>query len=190
MECLEFDLERYNKKKKELGEAPLILKTTKYEKPVHDGTYLLDKDGNRIGTKGDMYTKVLLSDILQRGCIDYNPRPKYEDGEPAHTLSLNHGQTTSGIFTYNIAAGESPFITLRPIAIKGATGEILWIYQDASNDLAKLAEYGVTWWNQWALPDNTIGSVYGKSVFDYDLMRKLLIEMEKNPDGRRNIICL
>lgn len=187
---MEFDLERFNYKKKKLGEKPLELKTTTYKYPTNDGTYLLDENGNRIGTKGDMYTKVILNDILQKGHIDYNPRPHYDDGEPAHTLSLNHGQTTPGILTYDVSKSESPFTTLRPIALKSSVGELLWIYKDASNNLTKLKEYGITWWDEWSLGDDTIGSVYGETVRKYDLMHKLLREMENNPDGRRHIINL
>ena len=41
-------------------------------------------------TRGDLYHKDILSAILSEGCMDKNPRPHYEDGEPAHTLSINH----------------------------------------------------------------------------------------------------
>ena len=99
---MNFDIERLNYRKKQLGEKTLELKTTYYDYPINDGETLIDKDGNKIGTKGDYYTKIMLHDILQRGCLDNNPRPHYEDGEPAHTLSLNHGQTTSKVFTYDI----------------------------------------------------------------------------------------
>ena len=187
---MEFDLERLNKRKIELGEEPLKLETIHYEYPKNDGENLIDKDGNKIGTKGDMYTKIMLNDILQKGCLDNNPRPHYDDGQPAHTLSLNHGRTSSKVFTYDISKKESPFITLRPIAVKSSIAELLWIYQDASNNLDRLAEYGVTWWDEWDLGDRTIGSVYGETVRRYDLMNKLLEQLKKDPDGRRHIMCL
>ena len=75
------------------------------------------------GTKGDRYTKEIIERILSEGCMDKNPRPKYSDGTPAHTLSVNHGMTT-----YDLTKNESPLITLRPIATKSAIGELLWIY--------------------------------------------------------------
>lgn len=188
---MNFDLERLNNKKIELGEKLLDISNTYYPYPENDGENLLDKNGEKIGTKGDMYTKIMLNDILQKGYLDNNPRPHYEDMEPAHTLSLNHGQTSSKVFTYDISKGESPFITLRPIAVKSSIGELLWIYQDASNDLDRLAEYGVTWWDSWALLDTrVIGSVYGEVVRRYDLMRNLLEGLEKDPDGRRHIMSL
>ena len=74
-----FDIKRFNLKKIELGESPLVLKTNKYKKPrIKDERLLTDKD-KEIGTKGDMYTKYILDRILQEGCIDHNPRPKYKD---------------------------------------------------------------------------------------------------------------
>ena len=30
-------------------------------------------------TKGDIYTKQLINEILEDGCLDLNPRPHYED---------------------------------------------------------------------------------------------------------------
>lgn len=136
------------------------------------------------GTKGDQYTKELIRRILDEGCLDKNPRPKYSDGVPAHTLSVNHG-----MMTYDLTKGESPLITLRPIAVKSAIGELLWIYQDESNSLDLLAEkYGITWWDEWDIGDRTIGSVYGETVKRYKLMKDLLEGIKNDPDGRRHII--
>ncbi len=149
-------------------------------------TSLVDNSGNEIGTKGDMYHKLILDRILQEGCFDESPRPKYEDGSPAYTLSCNHGMAT-----YDLSKGESPLTTLRPIATKSSIGEILWIYQDASNDLEVLKDkYGVTWWDEWDIGNRTIGSVYGETVRRRDLMRNLLEGLKNNPDGRRHIISL
>ena len=187
---MEFNLGRLNEAKKALGEKELVLPTTEYKAPKNDGETLLDDNGKNVGTKGDMYTKLILNDILQKGTLDHNPRPHYDDGEPAHTLSLNHGRTTTGVCTYDISKGESPFITLRPIAVKSAIGELLWIYKDASNNLDKLAEYGITWWDEWDIGNRTIGSVYGETVRRYELMKRLLEGIKKDPDGRRHIMNL
>lgn len=138
-------------------------------------------------TKGDQYTKETFERILNEGCWDKNPRPHYKDGTPAHTISVNH------IFhTYDLTKGETPLITLRPIAIKSAIGEILWIYQDASNNLDLLRDkYGITWWDEWDIGDRTIGSAYGETIREYDLTNKILLEgIKNNPDGRRHILSL
>ncbi len=136
------------------------------------------------GTKGDTYTKELIERILSEGCLDKNPRPKYSDGTPAHTISVNHG-----MMTYDLTKGESPLITLRPIATKSAIGELLWIYQDESNSLDVLKDkYGVTWWDEWDIGDRTIGACYGETIKRHNLVKDLLEDLKKDPDGRRHII--
>lgn len=137
------------------------------------------------GTKGDMYTKEIIERILEEGCLDKDPRPKYSDGVPAHTLSVNHGMCT-----YDLSKGEFPLITLRPIAVSKSIGELLWIYQDESNNLDRLAEYGVTWWDDWDIGDRTIGACYGETVRRHKLVKDLLKGLKENPDGRRHIISL
>lgn len=137
-------------------------------------------------TKGDIYTKEILKRILEEGGLDKDPRPHYKDGTPAHTLSINHGMCT-----YDLTKGESPLITLRPIATKSSIGELLWIYQDQSNDLEVLKDkYGVTWWDEWDIGNRTIGSVYGETVRRHNLMENLLEGLKNNPDGRRHMINL
>lgn len=137
-------------------------------------------------TKGDMYTKEIIKRILEEGCLDKNPRPHYADGTPAHTLSVNHGMCT-----YDITKDESPLITLRPIATKSSIGELLWIYQDESNDLNLLRDkYGVTWWDEWDIGNRTIGCVYGETVRRHELVKNLIKGLKENPDGRRHIISL
>lgn len=138
------------------------------------------------GTKGDMYTKEMIKRILEEGCLDKNPRPHYSDGTPAHTLSVNHA-----MMTYDLTKGESPLITLRPIAVKAAIGELLWIYQDQSNDLDLLRDkYNVTWWDAWAFDDRTVKACYGYTVRKHDLVNNLLKGLIEEPDGRRHIINL
>lgn len=245
----EFNLNRLNCKKIKLGEQPLVLERCEYSTPkVRDGL-LMDFKGDKIGTKGDMYTKIIMDKILEEGCLDNNPRPHYEDfyegakynevkklvttkegqdikiGErekviekengveiwtPAHTLSINKDVEC----TYDLSKGESPMITLRPIATKASIAEILWIYQHESNDLVEFDEllgkntwdkdHKVNnWWNDWAIRDKngeyvlndkghpTIGSCYGETVRRRNMLKKEVIDaIRNNPDGRRNITCL
>lgn len=104
---------------------------------------------------------------------------------PAHTLSLNHEMCT-----YDLSKGEFPIITFRPIAVKSAIGELLWIYQDQSNDLNLLRDkYGISWWDEWEVNNTrTIGCCYGETVRRHNLMNNLLEGIKKDPDGRRHII--
>ena len=135
--------------------------------------------------KADYYMRESIKNILFNGHKDVNPRPRYEDGTPAHTLSVN-----SVLHQYDISKSEFPITTLRPIYFKKAIGEILWIYQDASNNLDRLAEYGVTWWDKWDIGDRTIGACYGETVRRHNLMKNLLDGIIKDPYGRRHIINL
>ena len=136
--------------------------------------------------KADKYMIESITDILRNGYIDSNPRPHYEDGTPAHALSVN-----GVVHKYDISKGEFPITTLRPILFKKAIGEILWIYQDASNDLKLLEEkYGVNWWWEWSLEDGTIGACYGETVRRHNLMQNLLNDIQNDPYGRRHIINL
>ena len=244
-----FDLDRINIEKIKLGENTLSLLKYSYPEVKHNNHNLVDSNDNPIGTKGDMYTKIILDDILQRGTLDIDPRPRYEDfyrnakynikrnvietednyeikvavndrieklkdgiklSVPAHTLSINNGIECN----YDLSKGESPLITLRPIATKASIAEILWIYQKASNDLVEFDELlGKNtwddnneinnWWKDWALKDEngnyvlndkghpTIGSCYGETVRKHNILKEQVINnIKKNMDNRRNITSL
>lgn len=199
-------------------------------------------------TKGDQYTKEIFRKILDKGCLDKDPRPHYEDiyedavydidtntiitsdnkvielqlnqtayqqegrvvlWTPAHTYSVNSGVECS----YDLSKGESPLITLRPIAVKTSIAEILWIYQKESNDLVEFDELLGNntwdkdgkinnWWEKWALRDEKgnyilnekghphIGSTYGEIIRKHNLVKKRLKAMKENPDSRRHIISM
>lgn len=128
-----------------------------------------------------------IQNILNNGYKDVNPRPKYPDGTPAHTLSVNHV-----IRTYNLEK-EFPICSLRPIAWKSAIKEVIWIYNDQSNSLEILNnKYGVHYWNDWESKDipNTIGQRYGATVKKYDLINKLIKGIKEDPYSRRHIMSL
>ena len=138
--------------------------------------------------KADFYLEHQIWNILDNGYLDKNPRPKYTDGTPAYTLSVN-----GNFREYDIGNGDFPITTLRPIAWKSAIKEIFWIYQDQSNDLNLLNDkYKVSYWNQWESKDinGTIGIRYGAIVKEHNLMNKLLNELTNDPYGRRHIIDL
>lgn len=137
----------------------------------------------------DEYLKEDIRNILNNGQKDENPRPKYEDGTPAYTYFVTHN-----VRTYDLSKGEFPITTLRPIAWKNAIKEVLWIYQDASNDLNVLEnKYNIHWWNSWESQNipGTIGNRYGHTVARYDLMNKrVLDDIKKDPYGRYHIMNL
>lgn len=139
-------------------------------------------------TEADCYLYNGITTIEQNGFVDINPRPKYTDGTPAYTKSINHQYRS-----YDLSTGDFPITTLRPIAWKTAIKEILWIYQDASNSLDLLHnKYGVYYWDEWPSKDmpGTIGARYGEVVRRYNLMGNLLQDIKNDPYGRRHIMDL
>lgn len=136
-------------------------------------------------TKADKYMYDAINEILDHGYLDENPRPKYKDGTPAHTLSINHVTRT-----YDLSKGEFPICTLRPIAWKTGIREIFAIYQKATNVISEMEELGVTWWGDWDIGDGTIGQRYGATVDRYDLVRNLIKDIKEDPYGRRKVMSL
>lgn len=136
-------------------------------------------------TKADKYMVDMIHRIKNEGYKDINPRPKYADGTPAHTISVNHT-----FRTYDLSKGEFPICTFRPIAWKTGIKEIFTIYQQPTNDIAKMHEMGVTWWDEWDIGDGTIGQRYGATVSRYDLINNLIKDIENDPYGRRKIVSL
>ena len=116
-------------------------------------------------TKADNYMIDMIDRIQNQGYWDIDPRPKYADGTPAHTLSVNHT-----FRTYDLSKGEFPICTLRPQAWKTGIREIFTIYQKPTNDIAEMHDMGVTWWDEWDIGDGTIGQRYGATVSRYDLI--------------------
>ena len=136
-------------------------------------------------TKADKYMYDMIVEIMRRGYKDINPRPKYADGTPAHTISVNHT-----FRTYDLSSGEFPICTLRPQAWKTGIREIFTIYQKPTNDIATMHDMGVTWWDEWDIGDGTIGQRYGATVSRYDLINNLIKDIENDPYGRRKIVSL
>jgi len=136
-------------------------------------------------TKADKYLMEDIQYILQEGYLDVNPRPKYADGTPAHTISVNHRMRT-----YDLAKGEFPICTLRQIAWKTGIRELMTIYQKPTNVLTEMEAMGVNWWGDWDIGDGTIGQRYGATVKRYDLINQLIKDIETNPYGRRKVVSM
>lgn len=138
-------------------------------------------------TTADLRLTQDISNILNNGFEDENPRPKYADGTPAHTISVNHV-----VRSYNLQK-EFPICSLRPIAWKSGIKEILWIYQDKSNSLDLLRDkYNIHYWDDWESKDmpGTIGVRYGETVRKHNLIDNLINDIKTNPYGRRHIMSL
>ena len=136
-------------------------------------------------TKADKYLVQDIRNILDDGYMDIDPRPKYEDGTPAHTISVNHVMRK-----YDLNKGEFPICTLRRQAWKTGIREIFTIYQHPTNVISEMREMGVTWWDPWDIGDGTIGQRYGATVKRYDLIHNLIDDIRKDPYGRRKVVSL
>ena len=138
-------------------------------------------------TKADTIFKENIRKIMEEGVWSEQARPKYKDGRTANSKYI-----TGAFMEFDLSKGEFPITTLRPIAIKSAIKEMLWIYQDQSNSLDLLEDkYNVHYWNNWEVGDSrTIGQRYGAVVKKHDLTNKILKQLEANPWNRRNIISL
>ena len=136
-------------------------------------------------TKADNYMEMDIEHILTTGYKDINPRPKYADGQPAYTYSVNHV-----LRQYDLSKGEFPICTLRPMAWKTAIREIFTIYQKPTNVLSEMEALGVSWWKEWGIGDGTIGQRYGATVSRYDLIGNLIKDIQNDPYGRRKVVSL
>ena len=107
--------------------------------------------------------------ILTKGISDedFNVRPKWEDGTPAHTVKKLYV-----VDRYDLSKDPIPMVTLRKGGIKNAIDEILWIYQKKSSKLEDLHSHI---WDSWDMGDGTIGKAYG-----YQIGKKAIY---KDPDG-------
>ena len=136
-------------------------------------------------TKADKYMVDMIHQIKEEGYKDINPRPKYADGTPAHTISVNHT-----FRKYDLSKGEFPICTLRPQAWKTGIREIFTIYQKPTNNIAEMHDMGVTWWDEWDIGDGTIGQRYGATVSRYNLINNLIEDIKNDPYGRRKVVSL
>ena len=138
-------------------------------------------------TKADTIFKKYIREIMEKGVWSEQARPKYKDGTTANSKYI-----TGTFMEFDLSKDEFPITTLRPIAIKSAIKEMLWIYQDQSNNLDLLEEkYNVHYWNDWEVGNTrTIGQRYGAIVKKHDIINKILKQLEENPWNRRNIISL
>lgn len=141
-------------------------------------------------TKADTLFKENIQTILDKGVFSKQARPKYPNGQTANSKYI-----TGSFATYDLTKGKFPITTLRPIPIKSAIKEMLWIYQDQSNNLDLLEDkYKVHYWNAWEVPNHpanngdkrSIGERYGAIVKKHDIINKLLKQLEDNPWNRRN----
>ena len=152
-----------------------------------------------MSNKADKYLKETITEILEEGQWDKEPRTRWADNTPAHSKFV-----TQKVYQYDISKGEFPINTLRTTALKGGFYDIEAIYINQTNILEEMHPSIHSWWkdavvkqvlDDWSIvPDrntrNSIGATYGATVKRYNLMNKLLKGLEENPFGRRHKINL
>ena len=103
----------------------------------------------------DKTYKEMCKEILENGTTTKGQevRPVWPDtGKKAYTIK------SFGICNKYDLRKEFPVITIRPIAIKSAFDEILWIYQKKSNNVKDLNSHI---WDAWSDENGSIGKAYG-----------------------------
>ncbi len=125
-------------------------------------------------------------DIIENGSWvrDERVRPHWEDGEPAYTIKK------FGVVNRYDLSKEFPLITIRPISLKKAVDEILWIWQKKSNNVNDLGS-GI--WDAWADESGSIGKAYGYQMGvkhkyregEFDMVDRVLFDLKNNPCSRR-----
>lgn len=125
-------------------------------------------------------------DILENGTSTEGEkvRPHWPDGTPAYTI-----KRFGVVNRYDLRA-EFPIMTLRRTALKSATDEILWIWQQKSNNIHDLHSHI---WDEWADEDGSIGKAYGYQLgvkHQYregmmDQVDRVIYDLKNNPFSRR-----
>ncbi len=125
-------------------------------------------------------------DILENGTSTEGEkvRPHWPDGTTAYTIKQ------FGVVNRYDLRKEFPIMTLRRIALKSATDEMLWIWQQKSNNVHELHSHI---WDAWADEEGSIGKAYGyqMSVKHHykegmmDQVDRVIWDLKHNPFSRR-----
>ena len=137
-------------------------------------------------SKADKLFVSMCRDILDNGTDTQGEkvRPHWPDGAPAYTI-----KKFGVVNRYNLQE-EFPAMTLRKTAIKTAIKEILWIWQQKSNNIHDLDAHI---WDEWADPDGSIGKAYGYQLGvkhqykegEFDQVDRVLYDLKHTPFSRR-----
>lgn len=128
----------------------------------------------------------MCKDILKNGMSTEGEevRPHWPDGTPAYTIKK------FGIVNRYDLSKEFPVLTIRKTALKSATDEMLWIWQQKSNNINDLHS---NIWDEWADADGSIGKAYGYQMgvkHQYkegmmDQVDRVIYDLKNNPFSRR-----
>ncbi|MBQ7934391.1 MAG: thymidylate synthase [Lachnospiraceae bacterium] len=128
----------------------------------------------------------MCKDILENGTSTEGEkvRPHWPDGSQAYTIKK------FGVVNRYDLRKEFPVITLRRTAIKSATEEMLWIWQQKNNNVNWLHSHI---WDAWADETGSIGKAYGyqmgvKHQYKEGMMDQVdivIYDLKNNPFSRR-----
>ena len=128
----------------------------------------------------------MCSDIIENGYSTEGEkvRPKWPDGTYAYTIKK------FGVVNRYDLSKEFPALTLRRTAIKSCTDEMLWIWQQKSNNINDLHSHV---WDEWADETGSIGKAYGYQMgvkHQYkegmmDQVDRVIYDLKNNPYSRR-----
>ncbi len=128
----------------------------------------------------------MCQDILTNGTSTEGEkvRPHWEDGTSAYTIKK------FGVVNRYDLSKEFPILTLRKTALKSATDELLWIWQQKSNNINDLHSHI---WDEWADENGSIGKAYGYQMsvkHQYkegmmDQVDRVIYDLKNNPFSRR-----
>ena len=137
-------------------------------------------------SRADKIFKQNCRDILEKGVWDTDlaVRPHWEDGTPAHTVKK------FGIVNRYDLQSEFPILTLRRTYFKTCIDELLWIWQQKSNNIHDLRGHI---WDSWADENGSFCKAYGYQLSvkhhypegDMDQVDRVLYDLKHNPASRR-----
>lgn len=136
----------------------------------------------------DNIYKDIVNTINEKGTwSEGNVRTKYADGTPAHYKSYIGYQ-----FRLDNSDDEAHLLTTRFSPSKAPIRELYWIWMLQSNKVQELRDLGCKFWDEWELPDGTIGKAYGdqiktKTFNSESQLHYIIDEIKNNPNSRRII---
>lgn len=110
----------------------------------------------RILAEGEKITNYKKSDARSKKVASAIPDHRAQGASAAATIRLPHQ-----VLQFDLAE-EFPILVSKKVAFKTAVLEILWIYQEASNDVRWLQERGVKIWNEWEIAED--GTYQGRNI--------------------------
>lgn len=143
----------------------------------------------------DIFTDIY-QDIIDNGELREKNIMFWKDGTPAY-----HKSVIGRTLTFKVEDGF-PLLTKKFVPTKSFSQEMLWIWQKKSNVVEQLRQMGSPVWNEWELPNGTIGKAYGyqlknnyysvdsktisdRSIKTLNLPFKNKEELQKKSNGRK-----